>query len=401
MGANVYGVVGADGGLLHPTALASADGACARLVKSCVRRGKAPPPGGRCLRNEFKLCKLEGLATSQANRVASARRPGRRLYGNGLKHSYYWTAGQIANASLAHADAAGVPAVGDLSLRDASRFPAPFEPFPAAAVVHYPLAATQLMFEALDGFNMESFFGFNTATPPCAARGEAAPGGGCAYGTEAPPREFWAANVRVAIHAASRRFAALLKVGQAGWKSVAQEHQPDADLHAWVSAYWATFLMAVRDPSDPLALGVHPFRRTAAGAVEPWLHPLLALDVGFPAETAAVEAGYRVAGHLSYRRAFERGVALYNPTDLADVDVPLGGVYADPFDGGCGALERLTLPPKAGAVLFALDGLGPPPPRSALAPASGAVLAAAAAALYRRRRAPPTLAKDAWWGKGP
>ena len=151
--------------------------------------------------------------------------------------------------------------------------------------------------------------------------------------------------MRVAAHAAARRYGVLVKVGQAGWKTVAQEHQRDGDSHGWALAYWASFLLAVRDPAGPLALGVHPFHRGTTGHVEPWLHPVLFLDVGAPRETRDLLEAYRVPEHFTYRRFFDRGVALYNPSDLVDLDVPLGGAYVDPWDARCGAADRLTLGP--------------------------------------------------------
>ena len=165
---------------------------------------------------------------------------------------------------------------------------------------------------------------------------------------------FWLANARVAAHAAARGQPILLKVGQAGWKAAAQEREDDAGAHGWALAYWASFLLVAKDPTGAAALGVHPFRRDhETETVEPWLHPALFLDVGAPAETEVLLEGYRVPGHLAFRRAFDRGLALYNPSDLVDVDVPLGGTYLDPFDADCAPRTKLTLGPRAGAVLFA------------------------------------------------
>ncbi|KAH8068248.1 hypothetical protein JL721_6822 [Aureococcus anophagefferens] len=212
-------------------------------------------------------------------RLAAARAAagnGTALYANGLKHSYYWRAAQIGELSAAY-------------LKDR-----------------------------------------------CPRRR----GDGCAFETTRPPADFWRANVRVAAHAAARRYGVLVKVGQAGWKTVAQEHQRDGDSHGWALAYWASFLLAVRDPSGPLALGVHPFHRGTTGNVAPWLHPVLFLDVRAPRETRDLLEAYRVPDHFTYRRVFDRGVALYNPSDLVDLDVPLGGAYVDPWDARCGAADR-------------------------------------------------------------
>ena len=189
--------------------------------------------------------------------------------------------------------------------------------------------------------------------------------------------------MRVAAHAAARRYGVLVKVGQAGWKTVAQEHQRDGDSHGWALAYWASFLLAVRDPAGPLALGVHPFHRGTTGHVEPWLHPVLFLDVGAPRETRDLLEAYRVPEHLTYRRVFDRGVALYNPSDLVDLDVPLGGAYVDPWDARCGAADRLTLGPRSGAVLYDAALLAPDD-RLGFWAAGGGVLALVSAALRSR-----------------
>ena len=92
---------------------------------------------------------------------------------------------------------------------------------------------------------------------------------------------------------------------------------------------------------------------------------------------------YRVPEHFTYRRVFDRGVALYNPSDLVDLDVPLGGAYVDPWDTRCGAADRLTLGPRSGAVLYDAALLAPDD-RLGFWAAGGGVLALVSAALRSR-----------------
>ncbi|KAK7235522.1 hypothetical protein SO694_00069191 [Aureococcus anophagefferens] len=190
-----------------------------------------------------------------------------------------------------------------------------------------------------------------------------------AVATHAPPAPF----------AVPRRRKLRARAGRPSPRSTSA----DGDVHGWALAYWASFLLAVRDPSGPLALGVHPFHRGTTGTVAPWLHPVLFLDVGAPRETRDLLEAYRVPEHFTYRRVFDRGVALYNPSDLVDLDVPLGGAYVDPWDFRCGAADRVTLGPRSGAVLFDA-ALVAPDDRLGFWAAGGGLLAVVSAALRTR-----------------
>ena len=91
----------------------------------------------------------------------------------------------------------------------------------------------------LDGFNMESFYGFIEVRHQCAnwpigkidnpsgKRNGEAPGLiSCEAQLDHPATNFWHANVRVFANAGRRGLRALAKVGQAGWKTVGQEYLP-------------------------------------------------------------------------------------------------------------------------------------------------------------------------------
>jgi uncharacterized membrane protein YgcG len=181
----------------------------------------------------------------------------------------------------------------------------------------------------------------------------------CGFTFHHPGSSFWHANVRVLSDAARRDLLALAKIGQAGWKSYAQELLPPRQLHRWWLGAYASFLLAVARPNGTVSLGVHPFARTADGKTTiPWIHPALRIDLGAPLYSHPLLEAYQPAGHTSYVRAFERGVAVYNPHDhLSDRGVPLGGggPYIDPWDseqtGGCGAVTTVTLAPHEGRVL--------------------------------------------------
>lgn len=134
---------------------------------------------------------------------------------------------------------------------------------------------------------------------------------------------------------------------------------------------------------DGFSEELNDYDRGTTGHVEPWLHPVLFLDVGAPRETRDLLEAYRVPEHFTYRRVFDRGVALYNPSDLVDLDVPLGGAYVDPWDARCGAADRVTLGPRSGAVLFDAALLAPDD-RLGFWAAGGGVVALVSAALRSR-----------------
>merc|ERR1712157_3855 len=100
--------------------------------------------------------------------------------------------------------------------------------------------------------------------------------------------------------------------------------------------------MAVAQPNGSLKLGVHPFVRQT-GQIKAWIHPVLMLDIGRPLSTEELLEAYRVKGHLTYLRSFERGVALYNPKASIDRDVPLHGNYLDPWNMSCVPVTSWTL----------------------------------------------------------
>lgn len=162
--------------------------------------------------------------------------------------------------------------------------------------------------------------------------------------------------MRLIAHAAQHRRSALAKVGQAGWKTFAQELLPPARLHRWVLAAYTSYLLAVERPAPPhtqptTALGIHPFAKRADGRVVPWLHPALFVDLGWPLTTESLLERYRAPGHNTYVRRFERGIVLYNPESSPDV-IPLGAKYVDPWSAdGCHPVRMYSVPGQSGALL--------------------------------------------------
>ena len=206
---------------------------------------------------------------------------------------------------------------------------------------------------ALDGFNMESFYGFIEVGHVCAnwPNGPEVTREYCSAVLDHPATNFWHANVRIFAHAAQRGLRALAKLGQAGWKTVGQEYLPPAELHRWVLSGYASFLMATAR-NGALSLGIHPFAYAAPGDVQPWIHPVFNLDIGWPNQTESLIERYRVAGHTTYLRRFEHGVALYNPDAGTDQAVPLSAAYIDPWDESCTAVRSWTLAGQSGMVLL-------------------------------------------------
>ena len=201
----------------------------------------------------------------------------------------------------------------------------------------------------------------------------------CGFAVHHPGAPFWTANVRTMAHAARRGLRALAKVGQAGWKSFAQELLPPPLLHRWVLSAYASFLLSVDQLNGSIALGgggrartraaarrhvpaltrlsstrtaaVHPFGKQPSGRVVPWIHPALRLDIGAPVHSEAPIERYRPPGHTTYVRRFERAVAAYNPEDAADRGVPLGGEYVDPWGADCTPTATIDVAPREGVLM--------------------------------------------------
>lgn len=246
----------------------------------------------------------------------------------------------------------------------------PFAPDPSERVLYFAVEGTGSLMQRgspMTGFNMESFFGF------IESRGERTCNrwptmnttslASCGFTFHYPGAPFWHANVRLFAHAAQRGRAGLAKVGQAGWKTFAQELLPERELHRWVLGAYTSYLLAVEVPSDgtevPISLGMHPFAKRADGRVVPWLHPAVFLDIGRPLTTATLLERYRVDGHSTYARPFQRAIVLYNPAAAVDENVPLGGEYVDPWGEDCTPVRRWTLPGQSGMLLVTarqLDG---------------------------------------------
>lgn len=313
------------------------------------------------------MIKAQGSRTAIAA-AAIHKMLGRRplVYGNGLKHSFYWTgkeAGQVRGQYKQYME----EHFGGLDKDDMR----PFAPNASENVIYYKVRGTRELMSrpngALDGFNMESFYGFIEVRHQCAnwpiGPDDKVPTGptleSCGAQLDHPQTNFWHANVRVFANAGQRGLRALAKVGQAGWKTVGQEYLPPAELHRWAVGSYASFLFTVAK-NGALMLGVHPFAQTHGGKghVRPWLHPIFFLDVGQPTHTEVLIERYRVNGHSTYVRTFERGIALYNPAASTDHDIPLGGTYVDPWDPQCTPLTTyLQLAASSGAVLVRADTL--------------------------------------------
>jgi hypothetical protein len=374
MGPNQYGAKTATGLLLgsydlrHPTA--SEPEPCGRELAAADLEGADDLVGDAQRDREtaiyrFKLCRFSAMVRAQGARAAAAaaaihRILGRKplVVGNGLKHSFYWTGKDASQVRGLYKRVH--PELG----RDDPR---PFAPNVSENVIYYRVRGTRELMQRpdgpLDGFNMESFFGFIEVRHQCAnwpigqidnpsrkRQGERPSLASCEAQLDHPATHFWHANVRVFASAGQRGLRALAKVGQAGWKTVGQEYLPPDALHRWSLGAYASFLFTVAK-SNTLSLGVHPFAQTAHG-VQPWLHPVFFLDVGKPEQTEELLEFYRVPGHSTYARRFENGITLYNPEAAPDADVPLGAEYVDPFDRACAARRTYSLEGQSGAVLL-------------------------------------------------
>jgi hypothetical protein len=386
MGPNLYGAMTGTGVLLgsydlrYP--LQSNPEPCPRELENADLEGPENLVGEAQREREtaiykFKLCRFSAMVKSQSSRVANAvaaihkilgRKP--LVFGNGLKHSFYWTGKE---ASLVRAQYREyMLRVNGVAIAEDD--PRPFAPNASESVIYYRVRGTRETMSshngALDGFNMESFYGFIQVKHQCANWPIGTLPNGRPVGLEAcgaqldhPATNFWHANVRVFANAGQRGLRALAKVGQAGWKTVGQEYLPPAELHRWVMGAYASFLFTV-SKNNALSLGVHPFAQleTPNGTrVMPWLHPVFFLDVGLPMRTETLVESYRVSGHEAYSRRFERAIVLYNPSDKVDSDIPLGDEFIDPWDAGCAPRTTYTLRGQSGAVLMQISadsGLG-------------------------------------------
>jgi len=382
MGPNLYGATTATGLLLgsydlrYPTRHNPEP--CSRELADADLEGKVTlsSAGGRKQREtaifKFKLCRFSSMIRAQGSRVAAAveavrQSAGRRalVYGNGLKHSFYWTGKDAKH-------------VRDLYLTihpESANDMRPFTPNASENVIYYKVRGTRELMTrsggSLTGFNMESFYGFievrhqcsnwpiRTIQNPSGKRaGEVPSLESCEAQLDHPATNFWHANVRVFASAAQRGLRGLAKVGQAGWKTVGQEYLPPAELHRWSLGAYASFLFTVAR-SGTLSLGVHPFAQTSRG-VQPWLHPIYYLDIGLPNQTEELIEFYRVRGHTTYARRFTNGITIYNPDSNIDTNVPLGADYVDPFDPQCTPRQTYTLGGSSGAVLLSIPALTAP-----------------------------------------
>lgn len=111
---------------------------------------------------KFKLCRFSAMIRAQAKRTIAAsaaihKMLGRRplVYGNGLKHSFYWTGRDAIQVRDLYRELHPPSDPNDM---------APFSPNASENVIYYKVKGTRDMMSrpngALDGFNMESFYGF-------------------------------------------------------------------------------------------------------------------------------------------------------------------------------------------------------------------------------------------------
>eukprot|EP00440_Ansanella_granifera_P063316 gb/GFBE01068657.1/.p1 GENE.gb/GFBE01068657.1/~~gb/GFBE01068657.1/.p1 ORF type:complete len:776 (+),score=89.83 gb/GFBE01068657.1/:1-2328(+) len=306
----------------------------------------------------FKSCRFNLINRAQMKRltdaIASSSRQWHkhaRIFVSGLNSSFYWSGAQQNNVTQLYNKSVTIDNA------EAPRLPGPFVPKKTESVYFYRLQATRdmLKHDALDGVNMESFFGIVEMGTKCAdwPIGANASLESCGVTLSHPGPGRWHANVRVLADASKSKLRALAKVGPADWRSVAQEYLSHYQLDRWMISAYASFLMAVDEtPQKELMLGVHPFVKLKNGSsVRPWLHQVFMIDIGRPTETAELLEQYRVRGHWTYLRRFEDGVVLYNPFTSKDVAVPLGGTYLDPWDERCTQLSTWTLAGQSGMVL--------------------------------------------------
>uniref|UniRef100_A0A7S2CYK7 Uncharacterized protein n=1 Tax=Haptolina brevifila TaxID=156173 RepID=A0A7S2CYK7_9EUKA len=260
MGANVYGARSPQGDelrsfhlTLSPRPQEGATTPCAEEQRRALVAGNKSGSHSYAALLAYKDCAFSVIARQQAVRLRAAVATSReklgktlRVYGNGLKHSFYWTAEEMAAVREAHrrfeaggsrsSIGTGGGSVGATIER--SEAP-PFSPDPDDRVVYFAVEGTgEIMQSAFDGFNMESFYGFIASRSertcnrwPTMANTTLE---SCGFTFIHPGSSFWHANVRLMAHAAQHSRRALAKIGQAGWKTFAQELLPEGKLHQWV-----------------------------------------------------------------------------------------------------------------------------------------------------------------------
>lgn len=217
MGPNVYGAKTSTGALLgsydlrYPTSASPEP--CARELADAELEAAEPTERSEMLAHEtaiykFKLCRFSAMIRAQASRTSAAvsaihKMLGRRplVFGNGLKHSFYWTGRDAARVRSEYKQL-----LPSLAASDATQM-APFAPNASENVLFYKVKGTRDMMSrpngALDGFNMESFYGFIEVEHQCAnwPVGPEVTREYCGAQLDHPATHFWHANVRVLANA--------------------------------------------------------------------------------------------------------------------------------------------------------------------------------------------------------
>ena len=247
MGANIYGARSPHGTELRSFHLEWQGAGGSAASAPCVAEREHARAGSASYATllAFKDCSFSAVARQQAARLTRAvealrARLGRKplVYGNGLKHSFYWSAAEMAAVreelrvfeeagGVGNGGGVGGGGVGSGGVGSGggttAAMPAhatrrselpPFAPDPAERVVYFAVEGTAPMMQpahALDGLNMESFFGFieshsehtcnrwptvaNTTLDSCAER-------------QLDPRVQWPHVLALIVACASRRAAA-------------------------------------------------------------------------------------------------------------------------------------------------------------------------------------------------
>lgn len=201
------------------------------------------------------------------------------------------------------------------------------------------LQATSTKPRPLDGYCIEGFVGGFFAIP------EERVVSGLLYHTG----EEWKVNVRLLMKCAQQRLSAYPMGGKAGSKSLLLEPLGE-DRVAFEDYAYASHLLGVEaDFATPLGV---PVFYQKDGKRFAYLDARYTWPIGAPAETVPPEKleEYRVKGYQTYRRRFENGIVLVNPTTEIDGPLTLERTFIDPRKGA--QVRSVEMPPHSGKILL-------------------------------------------------
>uniref|UniRef100_A0A7S2XB62 Uncharacterized protein n=1 Tax=Lotharella oceanica TaxID=641309 RepID=A0A7S2XB62_9EUKA len=170
----------------------------------------------------------------------------------------------------------------------------------------------------------------------------------------------WQANVNIIMDAVKRNLHALPIVAQAGCKSVVLEAMSKKDRDSFERFAYASYLLSVEAPSgnganSSVALGLNAFYIDPNGTRYADIHDRYFYPLGAPTQFAPdpdVDF-YMQKDGLTYKRTFENGVVLVNPTKHDTTGNDLGGSYVDPESNDpTKVVTSVDLPQKTAVIML-------------------------------------------------